>query len=80
MDEEVVDTAPAAVEPAPVAPDVVDPAAVAAAVAPHIGLLNQIEAEFVKLEDATFGALAAHLAALRAEVMPMVEQLKAKFG
>ena len=76
MTDEVVEDVVAA-EPVAAEPVAVDPATVAAALAPHHGLLNQIEAEFVKLEDATEGAFAAHLAALRAEVMPLVNRIKA---
>lgn len=50
-----------------------------AALQPHLSLLAQIEAEFVKLEDGATVALAEKLGAIRAEVMPLVAQIRELF-
>ena len=52
----------------------------AAAIQPHIGLLSQVEAEFLKVEEGISEELKATIAGFAAQVSPFLAQIRAAFS
>jgi hypothetical protein len=51
-----------------------------AAIAPHLSLLDQIEAELASVEDGVEDSLRAGLDAIKANISPLIAQMRALFN